>query len=63
MDRLTASNQQLSLEAARLSAPARIAGEARNFGLTLPQDGIHVLHVPDAGPGRPDHSKAVGVRP
>jgi len=59
--RLSQVNQERSLAAARLASPARIATEARNIGLVLPQDGIQVLHVPDGGPIR--HPKVVGGRP
>jgi cell division protein FtsL len=60
---LSQSNQDLSLEAARLASPARIAQEARNFGLTLPQEGIQVLHVPSGGPRRHHPKAVVGGRP
>ena len=61
--RLGQVNEDRSLAAARLASPARIAQEARNFGLTLPLDGIQVLHVPDGGPKRHHPKAVVGGRP
>lgn len=64
MAKLTQTNQQLSLEAARLSSPSRIAIQARNIGMTLPAGGIQVLHVPDGSPHPARASgRVVGGRP
>jgi len=61
---LTQVNEQYGLAAARLASPVRIATEARNFGMTLPADGIQVLHVPTGAPvAHPKHKVVAGVRP
>ena len=48
--RLQAENRELRLEVAGLSAPERIAREARRLGLVLPQR-VEVVTVPGWGPG------------
>jgi cell division protein FtsL len=61
VDRLTESYQQLSVEAAELASPQRIAEQAKVNGLYLPAEGIHVLHAPSGGPARPN-DQAAGER-
>jgi cell division protein FtsL len=49
---LRAAHERLELEVASLSAPGRIAREARRLGLVLPEpDSVRVLTLPGRGQG------------
>ena len=62
MEEMTRQNSQLQqsygelkLQVARLSAPGRIAQEARRLGLRLPKGGsVHLLEVAGARGGQPE---------
>ena len=62
MEQMTRQNSQLQqsygelkLQVARLSAPGRIAQEARRLGLRLPKGGsVHLLEVAGARGGQPE---------
>lgn len=53
--------EELTREAATLSAPDRIAAWARKQGMRLP-DEIHILHVPGTGPAAPVGASGVHER-
>ena len=57
VDNLTQVYDRQLVEVARLGSPQRVAREANRLGLSLPADGIQVLHVPSGPP--PARSKSV----
>ena len=63
VNRQTQVNEHLTLEAARLQSPGRIAAAARSIGLVLPSGGVQVLHLPDDGRRRPHAGAGAGVTP